>query len=257
MNAVPGSPPAEINATAPTAPMDLANYDFLDFGASKGSSITFAVKHLGGKQGLGIDIRPAKVQKMIEAGFACIRGDVTDLALPPDSVRFVVMCHFLEHLPNLDAVERALRSAVRVATDFLFIRGPFFDADDYLRRLGLKFYWSDWPGGHNCHLRVAELYGLLVKLELKDFVFCLRDEMRHSSATSLHPLNSPHSQHEYDANIHPPKRDFDLPEPVYREFSCCVPLRQLDDWDDVLQVLKGMRLIDARTFRYKLDGDSR
>lgn len=231
---------------------DLSEYDFVDFGASTGGSVEYALQHLGGTKGLGIDIRIQKVQEMRKAGYDCIEGDVTNLALPPDSVRFVVMSHFLEHLPDLATVEKAVCSAAKVATDFLFIRGPFFDADDYLRELGLKFYWSDWPGGHQCHLRITDLYLLLLKLDLKEYDFRVREEFHHSSAKPLHPLNSPHSQHAYDATQHPPKEDFELPQPVYREFFCCVPLKPLDYWEEVLEPLKNTLPIDPRTISYRV-----
>ncbi len=88
---------------------------------------------------------------MSEAGYDCAQGDATNLDFPPDSVRFAVMSHFLEHLPDLSMVKDAIKSAARVASDFLFIRGPYFDSDEYLRSFGLKFTWSDWHG-HTCHL---------------------------------------------------------------------------------------------------------
>ena len=239
-------------AAVPAPALDLSEYDFLDFGASTGGSVEYALEHLGGKKGLGIDIRPEKVEAMIKAGYSCIQGDVTNLALPPGSVRFVVLSDFLEHLSGLATVEKALRSAVQVATDFLFIRGPFFDADDYLRQLGLKFYWSDWPVGHPCHLRITDLCRLLLKLELKDYEFRVRDELRHSSVPLLHPLNSPHDQHAYDPKVHPPKEDFELDRPIYREFFCCVRLRPLPYRNEILDAIKGTQLVDPRTFGYKV-----
>ena len=73
-----------------------------------------------------------------------------------DSVRFVTISHTLEHLRDLVEVRKTLGSAVKVATDFLFIRGPYFDADDLLQTQGLKFFWSDWSG-HPCHLTTGQL----------------------------------------------------------------------------------------------------
>jgi len=112
--------------------VDISRFDFIDFGASTGGSIDFALRILGGERPLGIDIDPEKVARMQAEGFDCIEADVTALDLQENSVRFVVLSHFLEHLPTLDHVRRALQSASRVASEFLFIQGPFFDADEYL-----------------------------------------------------------------------------------------------------------------------------
>ena len=90
------------------------------------------------RRDLGIDIKPSKVQEMLQAGYDCIQGDVTQLDLLENSVRFVVMSHVLEHLPNLEAVRAAIANAARVGSDFLFIQGPYFDADKYLRSLERK-----------------------------------------------------------------------------------------------------------------------
>ncbi len=140
---------SNLNITPPD--FNLSDYDFLDFGASKGGAIDFAIQRLGGTKGLGIDRDPNKVQGMIERGYDCLLGDITRLPLPPDSVRFVTMSHILEHLPDLTVVKEAILCASRIASDFLFIQGPYFDADEYLKNNGLKYYWSDWHG-NPCHL---------------------------------------------------------------------------------------------------------
>ena len=57
----------------------LTDYDFLDFGASKGGSIGFAIEHLGGTRGLGIDLDPNKVAVMRELGHRSIALIETNL----------------------------------------------------------------------------------------------------------------------------------------------------------------------------------
>ena len=116
----------------------------------------------------------------------------------------------------------------------------------------MKFYWSDWPIGHPCHLRITDLYRLLLKLELKDYEFRVRDQFHHSSAHLLHPLNSPYDQHTYDPKVHPPKEDFELDQPIYHEFFCYVRLRPLPYWDEMLDAIKGTQPVDPRTFGYKV-----
>lgn len=62
--------------------INLNDYDFIDFGASKGGSIEFAKAALGGRKGLGIDLDPKKVSTMKSLGIDAIQGDFTNLDLP-------------------------------------------------------------------------------------------------------------------------------------------------------------------------------
>ena len=141
--------------------INLSLYDFVDFGCSKGGSIDFAVKKLGGSRGVGLDVDPRKVEATRQAGYEAHIADVSEL--DPEKLgttRFVVMAHFLEHLPTLDAASRCIRSAVRVADEFVFIRQPYFDADEYLASLGLRLYWSHWRG-HKNHMKAADFHDIL------------------------------------------------------------------------------------------------
>lgn len=227
----------EAMRTSDNSAVSLEGYDFLDFGASKGASINFGVRRLGGTRGLGIDLDPEKVRQMKDKGFDCIEADVTRLQLPPASVRFVIMSHFLEHLPGPTEVERAVESAARTASDFLFIQGPYFDADDYLKSQGLKLYWSDWTG-HPCHLTTDQLHEILLKLGLEDHVMMVCDEIADSSDAAVHPLDSPPDQHDYDPGLHPEKPYIKFAQPLYRSIVCCVRLRHFDGWEQVLHAPK-------------------
>ena len=218
--------------------MDLRHCDFLDFGASKGGCIDFAIARLGGRRGLGIDIDPKKVEAMRSLGHDCIVGDVTDLDLPSKSVRFVTMSHFLEHLPDLAAVRKAVQSAAKVATHFLFIQGPFFDADEHLREHGLKFYWSDWKG-HPCHLTTDQLVATLEDLGLNDYLALARVPVESSLDAAIHPLASPRNQHDYVPGKHPPKPEVSFDRPLYREMVCLVRLQRFFGWKRVVQARRG------------------
>ena len=218
--------------------MDLQRYDFLDFGASKGGCIDFAVAKLGGRRGLGVDVDATKVDAMRARGYDCIVGDVANLDLPPKSVRFVTMSHFLEHLPDLATVRKAVQTAARVATHFLFIQGPFFDADSYLREHGLKFYWSDWKG-HPCHLTIAQLVATFEALGLKDYVALARVPVESSLDAAIHPLASPRNQHDYLPGEHPPKPAVAFERPLYREMVCLVRLQRFLGWRRVVQARRG------------------
>lgn len=209
--------------------VDLTDYDFIDFGASQGGSMDFAKAQLGGRNGLGIDKDPAKVERLRQLGYHCIEADVTDLDIPPKSVRFVVLSHFLEHLPNLDAVRRTLECAAKIASDFLYVQGPYFDADEYLASHGLKFYWSDWHG-HHCHVTSTQLTNILDSLALRDYVVRGVVPVVDSEDPCIHPASSPRNQHDYTPGKHPPKPSLTFDRPVYKEMLCLVPLRPLPYW---------------------------
>ena len=237
----------------PTEPMfyKLRHYDFLDFGASKGGSIDFAKVRLGGRRGLGIDSDSVKVEQMRRAGYACIEADVNSLDLRRRSVRFVTMSHFLEHLHDLDAVASAIASAANVSSHFLFIQGPYFDADEYLEERGLKFYWSDWHG-HRCHLTTEQLRETLLALGLRDYLILGCLPVLGSSDASIHPLASPRNQHDYEPDKHPQKPIVEFDPPLYREMVCIVRLRPFREWDAVVKARRGCRFI-AGTLSY--DGE--
>ena len=226
--------------------MNIDGYDFIDFGASLGSSFQFAQERLGGIRGVGIDISPEKVRQMRENGFDCLEGDITRLDLPSQSVRFVIMSHILEHLPDLATVEKVVAAGARLVTDFVYITGPYFDADDYLESHGLKFYWSDWTG-HPCHLKVSDLERTLRKLGLGEATFLVGDEVLDSNHPSIHPLDSPPNQHDYDAEKHPPKPYVKFDRPIWREMSCIVRARPLDEMDQLLRArARALPLTEAK-----------
>ncbi|MCK6471061.1 MAG: glycosyltransferase [Planctomycetes bacterium] len=215
---------------------DLTDFDFLDFGASTGSSIEFACKHLGGRRGLGVDLDPNKVETMRRCGYDCIQADATKLELPPNAVKFVLMSHFLEHLPDLDSVRKSIRSAARVATDFIAIRGPYFDADEYLRGLGIKFYWSDWTG-HLCHLTTMALAEIMRAEGLKDVRIECEREVADSNDPALLPLAAPADQHAYDPQFHGEKPQVQFNRKVYAEIVAVAALRPQVDVRAVLNAM--------------------
>ncbi len=224
--------------------MQVAKHDFLDFGASKGGSIDFAVARLGGRNGLGIDNDPAKIKRMRERGYDCLEADVLNLELPENSVRFVMISHFLEHLADIDQVGQAVASAARTARDFVFIQGPYFDADDRLRDLGLKFYWSDWHG-HPCHLTIGQLRSVLDDLGLHEYAFLGRSTVADSLDPAIHPVTSPRDQHDHVDGIHPPKPYWVFEPPLYREMVCIVALRRLRRWHRVVRARKGCHFVEG------------
>lgn len=213
-------------------------YDFIDFGASRGRSIEFAYRVLGGGNGLGIDINESKISYMKDRGYECIKADITNLTdIPDNSVKFVVISHLLEHLDSLISIESALNEAYRIASDFIFIQGPYYDADDYLEELGLRFYWSYWRG-HTYHFKVSELKQILNKLPIYDYEVLLRTRIHDSTHSAIHSLNSPIDQHDYNSDIHPAKNIVQFESPVFREMVTFIAKRKLSGWNQLIHAKK-------------------
>ncbi|MEM1022136.1 MAG: class I SAM-dependent methyltransferase [Myxococcota bacterium] len=224
-------------------PIDVEGLDFFDFGGSVGGSYQFAKRHLSGQRGVAIDLNPRKVQQMRQVGIEAWVHDMTDTGLPANSSRFVTMMHVLEHLPSLEHVRLAVAEAARIARAFLYISGPFFDADEVLAEQGLKLYFSDWSG-HKTHLTTVQLQQILRELGLVDYRFFVRRRLTDSMADALHPLASARNQQRYDAARHPPKPSLELGVPVWEEMICCVRLSRCPEWPEVLNARRGTEPFD-------------
>jgi hypothetical protein len=215
-------------------------YDFLDFGCSGGGSIIYVTRIFPGVRGLGLDVDPRKVAKAKEAGFDAEVCDVASLTAAPDQVRFVVMSHFLEHLTGRKPAFDCLLAAARVATEFVVIRQPWFDADGYLFGLGLKFYWSHWRG-HRYHMTALEMQQCMEALAsqgaIEQYALFGRKPVRDSGDPSVHPLASPVDQHEWDKTVHPPKPSVAFGIPIYREL-CAVAVRNGGQIDELARRFK-------------------
>ena len=196
--------------------LKIENFDFCDFGCSKGSSIKFGVDVLGGRRGLGIDIDKRKVESSIKAGYEAIIGDFCNLNLPEKCVDFSLLSHVLEHLPTLNHATAAIRNAIKISDKFVFIQGPYFDADDYLKSLGLKFYWSDWTG-HPLHFTTQHMIGILDQLEVKNYEVYGRLKVGKSDVAEIHPFSSPKDQHGYELEKHGQKPIITFSEPIFKE----------------------------------------
>lgn len=233
----PQSKPVHIRDSNLGTALQSGDYDFLDLGSSKGGSLKLANGKLGGTRGIGIDRDAKKVHAAQTQGFEVIQADALDLHGHPNSVRFAVMNHFLEHLPGISDARQCIGAASAVASEFIFIKQPWFDSDGDLFRLGLKLYWSDWTG-HPNHMTVLELHECFAQLpDIERWVICGRGHVFDSLDSAVHPLASPVDQHAWDARIHPDKPAIDFQFPVFRETLCLVQKAHADV--DVQSLLRG------------------
>lgn len=189
----------------------------------------FAQQKLGGSRGVGLDIDQKKVDASRRAGFDAQLADVTGIdATSTGTVRFVTMMHFLEHLYTLEMAQKCIRSACSIADEFVFIRQPFFDADDYLAGLGLRLYWSHWHG-HRNHMKAGDFQGILEDLlaqgQIRRFILFNRTKIADSDNPCVHPLSSPINQHQWEAGKHDPKEYCVFHTPVYREIGAVIHTR--------------------------------
>jgi hypothetical protein len=211
----------------------LKRADFIDLGASRGNSLLYCQKLFGGR-GVGIDVNPRKVEEARAKGLDVVLADARTLELPR-GVRFVSACDFLEHLPDLATAREILAGVARAATDFIFIRHPSFEGEEMLRAHGLRQYWHNWSG-HPNHMRVSDFCEAFADLGLNRYAICYRERIEHSSHPSIIPLGARRNSGRYEPELHGPKPDVDLPEPVFRAQFIFVALRDFRrrEWERIV-----------------------
>jgi SAM-dependent methyltransferase len=206
--------------------VDWAEYDFVDLGCSHGGSLEFCTKRFGARRGIGLDIDSRKVEGARSAGHDAVVADVTRLDLH-DRVRFVSMMDFLEHLPSLGAVEAVIEGAARIATDFLFIRHPSFEGEDYLASVGLRQYWWHWRG-HPTHPQVVDYCRIFERLGLGLYRIGYSGEIADSLDTSVLVDDEPIDQGPFDPTTHAERPYVAFPRPLWRLQDIFVALRPFD-----------------------------
>jgi len=203
-------------------------YDYLDFGCGEGDSLEYGKQALGGTHGLGLDIKPDKVRETLDRGYDAIVADVTLLEQTTNIVRFVTLCHFLEHLPGFNAAKSCLTAAISAAADFVLVRQPWFDSDGYLFEKGLKLYWSDWHG-HPYTMSILDLHKIISRNpKVRNWEIYGHHQIGHSQDPALHPLSSPIDQHVYDPTVHLPKPQISLLEPIFYEVVILIQTGECD-----------------------------
>lgn len=212
------------------ADMNLADFDFLDLGCGHGASTRQAYERWNGRRGLGVDFAPRKIAAAREAGFEVVQGDATDLGVR-DAVRFSLMMDFLEHLPTLDHVERAIANAAQASTDFLVIFHPSFEGKEYLTSLGLCQYWWRWSG-HKTHIRVSDYCLAFDRLGLNQYLIRYLMPITDSHHPTILTTAEPIDQFRYDPAIHRIRPHVRFVEPVWRAQEIFVALRSFgpEEW---------------------------
>lgn len=206
--------------------IDWAGVDFVDLGCSSGGSVRYSAQRFRASRGVGVDIDESKVAQARDRGVEAAVGDATQLGLP-QQVRFVSAVDFFEHLPDLSTVRAALESAARNASDFIYIRHPSFEGEDYLEGLGLRQYWWHWHG-HRTHLRVSDYRRIFDDLGLGQYTVRCLEPIEHSSHPTILPASAPLNQHAYEPEKHGPKPDLSFEAGIWRAQEIFVALRPID-----------------------------
>lgn len=214
--------------------IDMSGYDFIDFGSGGGDFMDIA-RGFGGTRGLGIENDPIRVRDINGRGKDCVYGDAKHLEwLPEKCVSFVTVNHLLEHMRTLHDARLVVRSAARLARDFVYVGGPNFDKERALATQGLKFYWADWPDSHPLHLTTDQLAWVLMVEGLNRFHVWATMPIKNSGHPDVHSLSSPSHCGHYDPKKHPAKPQIEFPRPVYTQFACLCVLRGEFDMSKLL-----------------------
>lgn len=224
--ALPTSPPVAAGRRLVPAEVDWSRYDFVDFGCSKGGSLKFAKKRFAAQNGLGVDVDALKIEQALARGFDVVEGDLHALR-GKRKVRFVSMVQFLEHLPELAAVERVVAKAAQLAKDFLYINHPSFDDEHFLLSQGVRIFYHHWAG-HTCHVRSDQFFEIFERLGLLQYHVRPIKPILDSSHPAILPASAPMDQHEYDPSQHGAKPRLGFPYPVYQHLEFFVALRPFD-----------------------------
>ena len=226
----------------PAAVIDAADLDattrsrveFLDLGCGRGKWLGAATRRFG-VQGIGLELNRHKVVKAQANGRAVYRANILDLE-PVDfpAVKYVNLDNVLEHLPSLEVVQDVLERSCRIASHLVYIRHPSFEDKDYLAGLGLKQYWTDWPGVHKTHVLLPEFTAMANRLGVYRMVVSPVRRAFDSTDPTILPMSAPPGQVRadrttpapgatpagvYDPDHHGPKPLVVFDRPVYFAFD--------------------------------------
>ena len=202
--------------------------DFIDLGCGVGGSIGWIQNRFNVKTHLGIDNRPNEVQKATDFGYNVVLGDITNEIFPKS--RFITMLHLLEHLKDETAVEKIIKKSIESATEFIFIKGPYFDGMDYLKQFDLKITWTDWIG-HTTIVNKNMLENIIRKNEL-EYKIGFQYPILNSTSDEIIPIASPIDTMLYDKSLGEKKYvEF---EDVYREIYCYININ-CPNWNDIIK----------------------
>jgi hypothetical protein len=210
-------------------------YDFIDVSYVHAHSADFCEKVFGGR-GLSISNNPDIVEAIRASGGEATFGSLSEIDFPDESVRYVALIDTLNLMPDVGAMKSALASAARWARDFVFVRMPSYEDEEYLRALGLKFFWHDWTL-YTMHPRLDQIAAILQSLGLEQYHISHREPAVSSEAPQILPVGAPSDQGFYDPALHGPKPSVTFPRPLYGQIDVFIALRRFEtaEWHDIIK----------------------
>ena len=177
-------------------------------------------------RGIGIERRKISVERMRQRGIDAIHGDATKLEAAK-VVRFVSMMNFLEHLPDLKAVEDMIARAATAATDFIYIRHPSFEGEELAPFLGYCQHWWNWRH-HRAHIRIVDYCAMFERLGIGPYSIRYFGPVTHTSHPSIISTGLPKNLNATKAAAYPKPSDSVLPQTWWQRQDIFVALRKFD-----------------------------
>ncbi|MDP6980557.1 MAG: hypothetical protein QF570_18485 [Myxococcota bacterium] len=137
--------------------------------------------------------------------------------------------------------ERALDATVRegkaasLATDFLYIHHPSFEAEHYLLSEGLLLYYHHWSG-YTTHVTRDEFFAMFERLGLLQSFVRPIQPIACSDHESILPSTTPINPHQYDPELHGEKPSLAFARPIPRHMEIFIALRPFsaEEWREVV-----------------------
>lgn len=210
-------------------------YDFIDFSIADARSMDFCRTVFGGR-GLSVTNNPSIAERVRAEGGDAVSTDLFEIDFPDGAVSYVSMMDSLNLLPTLEAVSHVFANASRWARDFIFIRMPSYEDEEYLRALGLKYFWHDWSR-YPLHPRIDQIAAILQVLGLEQYHISHRDPTVSSDAPVIVPASTPPDQSTYDPVEHGPKPSIEFPRPIYGQIDIFIALRRFEtaEWHEIIK----------------------
>lgn len=230
-------PPSGAESDAVTLiPAAAGQYDFVDVSMGDGSSVQYCTHRFGGGHGIAISAFSSVVEGARRLGADAVLADPNTVELPRGAARYVSLMDSAQFFTLPEGLENILARAARWGRDFVFIRIPSFEDEEYLKALGLKWYWSDWRTLPN-HPRLDHMTAILRSLGFDQYSLVYQKPTLSSDAPSLLPTSAPPDQSSYDPASHGPKPSIAFPHPLYAQIDLFVALRAFDpeEWNAAIR----------------------
>lgn len=201
----------------------LSQYDLWDLGAGL-NSLQMWTPLLGSLTPLGISYGDAygRIKEVEGAGYPMYVHDALDLP-EKATTDYVVMSHFLEHLPDQEACQKIINYAVTRAKKAVLIMGPAFEDAEKLKNYGFQFHWDAW-------IDHSFKYGMLQVLKVLDtlgvyYTTSVGFPAYDSGSADVYTLDDEEAKYSDSWNLarHKMKQYVYFQTPLYREFMVCIP----------------------------------